>query len=56
MSLVVLNYWLREGWMSEKVVPTGIALTVDAVALAGVTGWLGSELAFRHGVGVLIRV
>jgi uncharacterized membrane protein len=52
LGLVALNYWLRQGWAPEQVGPGGIALTVAAVGLAGITGWLGGELAFRHGIGV----
>ena len=39
----------RDGWTS--VVPTGIALSIVAVALLAVSGWLGGSLVYRHGVG-----
>jgi uncharacterized membrane protein len=52
IGLVALNCWLRQGWAPEQVVPAGIALTAAAIGLAGITGWLGGELAFRHGIGV----
>lgn len=56
LGVVAINYWLRQEWMPEQVIPTGITLTVIAIGLAGITGWLGGELAFRHGVGVSEKV
>jgi len=39
----------RDGWTS--VVPTGLTLSVIAVLLLAVSGWLGGSLVYRHGVG-----
>lgn len=39
----------RDGWTS--VVPTGLTLSIIAVALLAVSGWLGGALVYRIGVG-----
>jgi len=39
----------RDGWTS--VVPTGLTLSIIAVLLLAVSGWLGGTLVYRHGVG-----
>ena len=49
--LFAISWWLRRPNPSS---PTGGALTASylGVLLGLVTGWLGGELVFRHGVGV----
>jgi uncharacterized membrane protein len=49
--LFAISWWLRK---SNPTAPTGGALTASyiGVLLGLVTGWLGGELVFRHGVGV----
>ena len=51
--LFAASWWLRT---SAPESPSGLALTCSflGVLLAFVTGWLGGELVFRHGVGVEI--
>jgi len=39
----------RDGWTS--VVPTGLTLSVIAVLLLAVSGWLGGALVYRLGTG-----
>jgi uncharacterized membrane protein len=39
----------RDGWTS--VVPTGLTLSIIAVLLLAVSGWLGGSLVFKYGVG-----
>jgi uncharacterized membrane protein len=39
----------RDAWTS--VVPTGLTLSIIAVLLLAVSGWLGGSLVYRHGVG-----
>jgi uncharacterized membrane protein len=39
----------RDGWTS--VVPTGLILSIIAVLLLAVSGWLGGELVYKQGVG-----
>jgi uncharacterized membrane protein len=52
VALFAVSWWLRSG--SPGYVPDGLALalSVVAVAIGGVTGWLGGELVDRLGVGV----
>jgi len=49
--LFAISWWLRK---PNPVTPSGGALTASylGVLLGLVTGWLGGELVFRHGVGV----
>ena len=39
----------RDGWTS--VVPTGLILSIVAVLLLAVSGWLGGALVYKQGVG-----
>ena len=39
----------RDGWTS--VVPTGLTLSIIAVLLLAVSGWLGGTLVYKHGAG-----
>ena len=48
--LFAVNAWLR--WGSDDVSRGAIALTAVGVALIGVSGWLGGEMVYVHGVGV----
>jgi uncharacterized membrane protein len=41
----------RDAWTS--VVPTGLILSIITVLILPVTGWLGWQLVYRHGVGVV---
>jgi uncharacterized membrane protein len=41
----------RDAWTS--VVPTGLVLSLITVLIVAITGWLGSSLVYRHGVGVV---
>jgi uncharacterized membrane protein len=52
LALALLNAFVhaRDGWTS--VVPWGLALSACVVVLMAVTGWFGSSLVYRHGVGV----
>jgi uncharacterized membrane protein len=49
--LFAISWWLRK---PNPALPTGGALTASylGVLLGLVTGWLGGELVFRHGIGV----
>jgi len=51
MLLALLNAFVhtRDAWTS--VVPVGLVLSVLVVLILLVTGWLGGELVYRHGVG-----
>jgi len=54
LSVVVLyaiNLWLRTS--DHAVVTTGeLILSIVALILLGVSGWLGGEMVYVHGVGV----
>jgi len=46
--LYVINAWLRRGGVSDG----AIWLSVLAVLLLGVSGWLGGKMVYEHGVAV----
>ena len=48
--LFAVNFGLRLN--AEPGAPVPILLSVVGVALIGVSGWLGGELVYTHGVGV----
>jgi uncharacterized membrane protein len=53
LSIVVLfaiNLWLRMESEPGAVLP--VILSVVAVAMLGVSGWLGGELVYIHGIAV----
>jgi uncharacterized membrane protein len=53
--LAILNLYLRTGGApsaAEAVLPWGLARSAAVVAILAVTGWLGWELVYRHGVGI----
>jgi uncharacterized membrane protein len=49
IALYVANIWLR-GHGSETMTP--LWLSIAAVMLLGVSGWLGGKMVYVHGVGV----
>ena len=53
MALAALNLSRRDP--DDDVDPDGsaFALSVATVALLGITAWLGGELSYRHGVGMI---
>jgi uncharacterized membrane protein len=55
--LAIMNLYLRTAAApsaAEVVLPWGLALSVAVVAILTVTGWLGWELVYRHGVGIAV--
>jgi uncharacterized membrane protein len=50
MALVTVNLWLRAQYPATVGLP--LALSVFSILLLGMTGWLGGELVYVHGVGV----
>jgi uncharacterized membrane protein len=54
LALVIafVNIVLRWNDPAAPVNSTGLVLSLVVVAILLVTGWLGGELAYRHGVGV----
>lgn len=53
MALVGLNLARRPANDREAPDDAGLGLSLATVALLGVTAWLGGELSYRHGVGVI---
>jgi uncharacterized membrane protein len=56
LSVVILyavNIWLRVSNGDNRGAP--LVLSIVAVALLGIAGWLGGEMAYAHGVGVADR-
>jgi uncharacterized membrane protein len=49
VALYAVNLWLRMRSLPESVTP--MVMSVVAFALLLVSGWLGGEMVFRHGVG-----
>lgn len=50
VTLYAVNLWLRVYYDSNQGVP--LVLSLIAVALLGISGWLGAEMVHKHGVGV----
>lgn len=50
VALYAVNLWLRT--TSEPGAAAPMVLSIVAVVLLGISGWLGGELVFRHGVAV----
>lgn len=55
LGLASVNFYLRMDDMLD-VLPLGLGLSVVTGALLGVSGWLGGEMTFRHGIGVSEQV
>lgn len=50
-----VNLWLRLGQGATPIGGTGIMLSFATVAALAYSGWLGGELSYRHGVGVMAK-
>ena len=50
VALFAVNIWLRLGGAGNTGTP--LILSVIAIAILAVSGWLGGEMVHRHGVGV----
>lgn len=50
MAFVAVNLWLRAQYLVNTGIP--LALSVLSILFLGITGWLGGELVYIHGVGV----
>jgi uncharacterized membrane protein len=51
--LAIFNLLIHSRDAYTSVVPTGLVLSVLTVLILLVTGYLGGEMVYRHGVGVL---
>jgi uncharacterized membrane protein len=47
--LFMVNFWMRAADLSWN---GGFVLSTLGVLLLGISGWLGGELVYKHGVGV----
>ena len=54
VALYAVNIWLRVGSTTNTGMP--LLLSVAAVALLAVSGWLGGKMVHRYGVGVDVSV
>lgn len=52
VTLAAVNLFLRWRNPESAVAPLGILLSAICVGLLAITGWLGGEMVYRHGVGV----
>ncbi|HZS11972.1 MAG TPA: DUF2231 domain-containing protein [Nitrospirales bacterium] len=50
VTLFIINLWMRATLVGGAFVP--VVLSVIGVGLLGVSGWLGGELVYVHGVAV----
>lgn len=53
MALTAFNLARRDDTDREGPDAADLALSLGVVALLGVTAWLGGELSYRHGIGVI---
>lgn len=53
VTLYGVNLWLRLN--GEEINGTPLVLSLVAVGLLGVSGWLGGQLVYKHGVGVNVE-
>lgn len=52
VALAAMNLILRWRDPEAAVAPFGVFLSAICVGLLAITGWLGGEMVYRHGVGV----
>lgn len=52
LLIAILNAFVHTRDAYTSVVPLGLTLSALTVAILLVTGWLGWEMVYRHGVGV----
>ncbi len=53
LILTAVNLYSRTGGALTEVTATQMLLSTLVVLIFAVTGWLGGELVFRHGAGVI---
>lgn len=52
VALFVVDFAVRASQGYEKVKPLHLVISIVAVAVLGVSGWLGGKLAYRYGIRV----
>ncbi|MCB5191467.1 DUF2231 domain-containing protein [Methylobacillus arboreus] len=55
LGVTFANIWLRSNDI-QAILPFGLGLSLVTGAMLGVSGWLGGEMTFRHGIGVSEQV
>ena len=55
MVLALINLIMRWGDPAGAVLMTGIILSAITALILTVTAWLGGELTYRFGIGVLLQ-
>jgi len=55
LLLAIVNVWLRWGDPVGKALPSGIVLSAITFIILVISAWLGGELAYRYGIGVLMH-
>ncbi|HEX4117954.1 MAG TPA: DUF2231 domain-containing protein [Rhizomicrobium sp.] len=53
LILAIVNAFVHSRDAYTSVVPTGLILSILTVLILLVTAWMGGELVYRHGVGVM---
>ncbi len=54
MVLAIVNLYLRiSQGAADAILPWGLVLSLAVVCILAVTGWLGGELVYRHGIGLI---
>ena len=52
LAITVVNYGWRKADPTVPLGHSGLILTFIGLVLLGITGWLGGEMSYRHGIGV----
>ena len=52
VGLALANWLMRTGNVEARLLPWGLVLSAVTTTILVVTGWLGGELSYRHGIGV----
>jgi uncharacterized membrane protein len=52
LAIVLVNFRSRIDAPEDPAMPYGLIFSVATIVLFALTGWLGGEMSFRHGLGV----
>jgi uncharacterized membrane protein len=52
IALTLVNYLIRRESPMDPALPQALILSTVVFAIVLLTGWLGGEIVFRHGIGV----
>ena len=51
VAISLVSVYLRWNDPAAAVLPWGLVLSLAVAAILGVTGWIGGEMSYRHGIG-----